>query len=90
MAHTLHRFLATASSISTMETKPQLLKGNDPVLSSLNAAIGALDLASDATSLKSAKDAFKSASILLTTIRVGFLLSAFFDCQLMYVGFDDQ
>ena len=64
MAHTLHRFLATAS--------------------------GALDLASDATSLKSVKDAFKSASILLTTIMVGFLLSAFFDCQLMYVGLDGQ
>ena len=87
MAHTLHRFLATASSISTMEAEPQL---PDPALS-LNAAIGALDLASDATSLKSAKDTFESARILLTTIRVGFPQSAVLDRHLMmYVGFDDQ
>ena len=70
-----------------METKPQF---PDPALS-LNAAIGALDLASDATSLKSAKDTFESARILLATIRVGFPQSAMLDRQLMmYVGFDDQ
>ena len=43
------------------------------VLSSLNAAIDTLDLARDSTNVKPARDAFCSAGILLTTIRVRFL-----------------
>ena len=53
-----------------METKPQPLKRPDTVLPSLNAAIDTLDLARDTTSVKPAEDAFRSASHLLTVIRV--------------------
>ena len=56
-----------------METKSQRLKGSDGALPSLNAAINTLGLARDMTSVKPAKDAFRSASLLLTTIRVRFL-----------------
>ena len=53
-----------------METKSQRLKGPDGTISSLKAAIDTLDLAKGATSLKPAKNAIGSASVLLTTIRV--------------------
>lgn len=56
-----------------METKPGPLKRPDGVLSSLNGAIDTLDVARDATDVKPAQDAFRSASILLTMIRVCFL-----------------
>ena len=55
-----------------METKFQRPKEPDGPLSSLNAAIGTLDLARDRLGVKPAKDAIGSASILLTTIRVRF------------------
>ena len=45
----------------------------DGALSSLNAAIDALNLAKGTTDITPAKAAFGSASVLLTTIRVGFL-----------------
>ena len=62
--------------LSTMETKSQKPKIHDgDVLSSLNTAIYASDLARDTTNVKSAKGAFGSASVLLTTIRVGFVQS---------------
>ena len=59
--------------LSTMKTKFRRPKKHDNGLPSLNAAINALDLARDTTSLKQAKQAFCSASALLTTTRVGFL-----------------
>lgn len=55
-----------------MVTKPQRPQGREGPLS-LNAAIDALDLAKVST-IASAKAAFDSASVLLTMIRVGFLL----------------
>jgi hypothetical protein len=55
-----------------METKSKQLKGPDGSIASLNAAIGTLDLARDTTSVKPVKEAFGSASLLLTTIRVRF------------------
>ena len=59
-----------------MEIKPQLpVKGSGSPLFSLNKAIDALDLARDTTNAKPAKDAFGSASLLLTAIRVCFLLA---------------
>ena len=53
-----------------MKTKFRRPKKPDNALPSLNAAIEALDLARDKTSLKPARDAFYSASALLATIRV--------------------
>ena len=58
-----------------METKFKRPKGPDGALYSLNAAINNVDLARDTTSVKPAKDTFGSASVLLTTIRVRFLLA---------------
>ena len=55
---------------SKMETGSQGLKGPDDALFLLNAAVDTLDLAREATSVKPAKDAFYSASLLITTIRV--------------------
>jgi len=55
-----------------MTTESQRPKGREGALSSLNAAIDALSLAGDVSSITPAKVAFDSASILLTTIRVGF------------------
>ena len=56
-----------------MKTKSQQLKEPDGTLSSLNAAIGALDLARDEANVRPAKYVFTSARVLLTTIRVRFL-----------------
>ena len=47
-------------------------KGEDGVLSSLDVAIGAVDLAKEAPSSMPAKGVFGSTSVLLTTIRVSF------------------
>jgi len=48
---------------------------SEDVLPSLNVAIGALNRAKEVTSVTPAKAAFTSAGVLLTTIRVGFLLA---------------
>ena len=55
-----------------METKLKQLRGPDSVLLSINAAINTLDLARNTTGVESVKDAFGSAGLLLTTIRVRF------------------
>jgi len=56
-----------------MTGKSQRPKGRNSVLSSLDVAIGGLNLAKEATTVISAKTAFTSAGVLLTMIRVGFL-----------------
>ena len=58
-----------------METKSQRPKGPDDAFSLLNAAIDTLNLTRNTTNVEQAKDAFGSASLLLTTIRVRFLFS---------------
>ena len=55
-----------------MATKSQQPKGRDDALSSLNMAIGALNLAKEATDMAPAKAAFTSTGVLLIIIRVGF------------------
>jgi len=55
-------------------------KGRDGVLSSLNVAIDGLNLAKEISSITPAKAVFGSAAILLTMIRVNFLL--FYDGML--------
>ena len=56
-----------------MGTKSKRSNEPDGTLSSLNAAVNFLDLARDTTSVKPARDTFRAASLLLTTIRVRFL-----------------
>jgi len=57
-----------------MTAKSQRLKGRDGALSSLNVAIQAVNLAKKDSRITQAKTAFDSVSVLLATIRVGFLL----------------
>jgi len=56
-----------------MAAKSQRPKGRNDVLSLLNEAIDALNLAKEASSITPARAAFGFASVLLTEIRVGFL-----------------
>ena len=56
-----------------MDTKFQRSKGRDGVLSSLNMAIEALNLAKEISSITPAKAVFGSVSAVLTMIRVPFL-----------------
>ena len=57
-----------------MATKPQESKARDGLLSSLNTAIDALNLAKEISSATPAKAVFGSVSALLTMIRVRGLL----------------
>ena len=54
-----------------METTFRRQKRRTDALPSLNTEIDALNLAKDTTTVKQVKDAFSSASAVLTTIRVG-------------------
>jgi len=57
-----------------MTDNSQRPKGRDGVLSLLNVAIDGLDLAKEVSSITPAKAVFGSVAILLTMIRVSFLL----------------
>ena len=57
-----------------MDPSSQRPKGRDSVLSSLNVAIDAINLAKDIVDIAPAKAAFGSVSALLTMIRVHFFL----------------
>ena len=57
-----------------MATRSQQPKGRDGVLSTLNVAIEATNLAKEVSSITPAKAVFGSVSILLTMIRVRSLL----------------
>ena len=57
-----------------MADGPQRPEGRVNVLSSLNAAIGGLSLAKELSSITPARAVFGVVSVLLTMIRVGFLL----------------
>jgi hypothetical protein len=57
-----------------MDANPQWSESRDGVLSSLNVAIEALNLAKEVSSITPAKAVFGSVSIILTMIRVGSLL----------------
>ena len=56
----------------TMSTKSQRPKRPDAILSSLNAAIDAMNIAKDVLGMTPAKAAFGTVSVILTMIRVGF------------------
>ena len=57
-----------------MEVKSQQPKAREDVISTLNAAIEAMNLAKELTSITPAKAVFGSASVVLTMTRVSFLL----------------
>jgi len=57
-----------------MAAKSQRPKGRDDTLSSLNGAIEAVDLVKGGSMITQAKAAFGSVVVLLSIIRVGFLL----------------
>ena len=59
---------------SAMICEPKPPKGRGDVLSSLNMAIDDLNLTKEVSSITPAKDIFGSVGILLTTIRVTFIL----------------
>ena len=59
-----------------MTENPQRPKGQEGVSSSLNMAIDALNLAKELSSVTPAKAVFGSVGVLLTMIKVHFLLSA--------------
>ena len=69
-----------------MTTKSQRTKGRDSALSSLNMALDALNRTEGATVITPAKAAFTSAGVLLTTIRVGFLVDVSRMPANMYTG----
>ena len=58
-----------------MAAKPQQPKGQDGTISSLNIAIEAMNLAKEVSSITPAKAVFGSVSILITMVRVCFLVS---------------
>ena len=61
---------------------PQRPKGRESTISELDAAIEALNLAKDASGIAPAKAVFGSVSVILATIRVGFLPVFLTDCRL--------
>jgi len=73
-----------------MATKSQQPKHRD-ALSSLNAAVAALNLAKELSSVTPAKAVFGTVSVILTMIRVSFLLDCVERLQdEMDLGYDDQ
>ena len=67
--------LSQLPRVSTMDANSKQEKWRDGVLSSLNAAIEAMNLAKELASVTPAKAVFGSVSVLLTMIRVSVLLS---------------
>jgi len=66
-----------------MDTNPQRHKGGGGALSSLNVAIEAINIAKEAVDIAPVKAAFGIVSVLLTMVRVRFLLI----CGIMGLGF---
>ena len=71
----LEAILSQPPQVSTMDANPKQEKWRDGVLSSLNAAIEAMNLAKEVASVTPAKAVFGSVSVLLTMIRVSVLFS---------------
>jgi len=65
-----------------MDANAQPQNHRDNVLSSLNAAIEAMNLAGGISSVTPAKAVFGTVSVILTMIRAGFLLFVLIDCEL--------
>ena len=88
IAYASHRFLVPP--VSTMETRSQQPKGRDGAISSLNAAIEAMNLAKEDSSITPAKAVFGSVSVLLTMIKVRSLSRDEVPRVNVYLGLHDQ
>ena len=64
-----------------MDAKSRQPKGRDNTVSVLNVAIEALNLAKEASSITPAKAVFGTVSIVLTTIKVSFILFLVTGCR---------
>jgi len=74
-----------------MDANSQQPKRRDGALSLLNVAIETLNLAEEVAGIAPAKAAFGSVSVLLTMVRVRFILFCNDGPRIhMYPGFDDQ
>lgn len=73
-----------------MATKSQRPREQVAALSSLNAAIDSLNHAKSVSSVTPVAAAFDSTSVLLTTIRVGFLPTVLVDFWLIYTELGGQ
>ena len=74
-----------------MDTKSRGSKRRDATLSTLNAAIEAMNLAKEVSGATPAKAIFGSVGVILAMIRVGSLLVHFGEPQANeYTGFDDE
>ena len=85
LPHSLHATPFSRSFLdllSTMDPKPQQQKRHENTLSLLNAAIDAMNLAKEVSSGTPAKAALGTVSVILTMIRVRFLLP-----QVVYSSF---
>jgi len=66
--------LSRLSLVPTMEVGSQQPKEREDAISALDTAIRTLNLAKDASAIAPARTVFGSVSVILSTIRVGFLL----------------
>ena len=75
-----------------MDPKSKKSKRREDVLSSLNVVIEGLNIAEKLSSITPAKAVFSTASVILTMIRVSFLLlhGDPFQPNKMHIGLDDQ
>ena len=74
-----------------MEVKSQQPQAREGVISTLNVAIEAMNLAKEASSITPAKAVFGSVSVVLTMTRVSFLLVCADRLQVeMHVGLNDK
>ena len=73
-----------------MDAESQRPKRRDGIISSLNAAIDAMNIAKDVMDIAPVKAVFASVSVVLTMIKVHFLLFWIVDCWLTYTGHNGQ
>jgi hypothetical protein len=69
-----HTVFSLLPPLSTMDANPQRPKERDGILSSLGLAIKAVDVAKEIVDIAPAKAVFGSVSVILTMLRVCFLL----------------
>ena len=87
LPHNLHHFYQLPRAL-TMDANSQRPKHRHRVLSSLNAAIDAMNIAKDVMNITPAKAVFASVSVMLGMIKVHFLL--LYVCRFLVDGAQDS